>query len=131
MQFNIFLLCIMMEERSIVDKWSTEKKLSEMSQLFLINHAVDVMARYKIIEVCINWGMRLYLFPPLKFLSLFLKNRSHFPIFICVYSILTVFQCFFPLLLKLLAQRYQLRDFPGGLVVDSKLPVPSLQGALV
>ena len=131
MQFNIFLLCIMMEERSIVDKWSTEKKLSEMSQLFLINHAVDVMARYKIIEVCINWGMRLYLFPPLMFLSLFLKNRSHFPIFICVYSILTVFQCFFPLLLKLLAQRYQLRDFPWGLVVDSKLPVPSLQGALV
>ena len=92
---------------------------------------IHVMARYKIIEVCINWGMRFYLFPPKFLKSLFLKNRSHFPIFICIYSILTLFQCFFPLLLKLLAQRHQLRDFPGGLVVDSKLPVPSLQGALV
>ena len=93
---------------------------------------IHVMARYKIMEVCINWGMRLYLFPPLKFLkSLLLKNRSHFPIFICVYSIRILFQCFFPLLLKLLAQRHQLRDFPGGLVVDSKFPVPSLQGVLV
>ena len=72
------------------------------------------MARYEIIEGSADWGMRFYCC--LHLIKIFLRNRSHFPIVIWVYSILSLFLCFFPLSKNLL---------PGAL-----LPLPETLGAI-
>ena len=76
------LLAVQGTLKPLLQHHSSKASILRRSAFFTVQLS-HVMARYKIMEVCINRGMRLYLFPPLKFLkSLFLKNRSHFPIFI-------------------------------------------------